>query len=185
MNLENLKELGYDYISNTSEYCNRAKLVGQFWDGDEQISKVYYFEEMLSYVQFNGYYSSYDGMMFSDCYEVEPEEYTATRYNPKKTVEFTVDGLLNDIRNIFENDIFKDSPVSPIAKLDGVSSCECIEEYDRDDYGAEAHRIYKIETITNQTIFVRVDGYYASYGGFELETVKLVEPKQKTITIYE
>lgn len=50
-------------------------------DGYNEIETVYYFEKFNCYVKFEGYYSSYEGYEFGNCYLVQPEEYTAIRYN--------------------------------------------------------------------------------------------------------
>lgn len=37
----------------------------------------------------------------------------------------------------------------------------------------------------NETLLARIDGWYQSYYGAEYNDWKFVEPKQKTITVYE
>lgn len=49
-------------------------------DGAKTINTVYYFEKFNCYVKFEGYYTSYEGHEFGNCYLVQPEEYTAIRY---------------------------------------------------------------------------------------------------------
>ncbi len=181
VNLKELKVNGYDFLSNTNNHFEGGILVGQFWDGQEDVSKVYQFG--TEYVQFNGYYSSYGGFEFTECFLVEPKPYTAVKFNKIEMEVFSVDKLFNDIEHIINNDHKENEIEDAIKNLPYVNSCEYIEGYDRDEYGAEAYRIYKI--VSHETYFVRVDGTYSSYSGFEFESIKLVEPKQKIITVYE
>ncbi len=49
-------------------------------------------------------------------------------------------------------------------------------------YGTDCSRTYYFPTAD---IYVKFLGYYSSYSGFEYSSFKLVEPQEKTITVYE
>lgn len=73
---EDLKKLGnFKKVYSDSEYN----------DGNDSIVNVYYFEQFNAFIQFEGFYTSYEGHAFENCYQVEPEEYIAIRYNQIKT----------------------------------------------------------------------------------------------------
>lgn len=114
-------------------------------------------------------------------YLVEPEEYTAVRFNKVVEIPFSTDRLLADIKSQYD----KYSEVDSLDDIPYVISVKLIERYDRDDYGAEAHRIFKVTIDNGEKHIVKIDGYYSSYNGFELETVKIVKPVEKTVIVYE
>lgn len=49
-------------------------------------------------------------------------------------------------------------------------------------YGIDCSRTYYFPTAD---IYIKFLGYYSSYSGFEYSSFKLVEPQEKTITVYE
>lgn len=72
------------YNESIVEKCGKFKRMcvdSSYDDGSESRWTVYYFENFNCYVQFEGYYTSYNGTTFEDCFLVEPEEYMAIRYN--------------------------------------------------------------------------------------------------------
>ena len=148
---------------------------------DEQVTAVWHFPSIDAYVKFEGEQSSYDGTECTNLYLVEPEEYTAVRFIKSKVEVFSVDRLLADIKSQFE----KEPEIDCIRNIQYVTSVKSIEEYDRDDYGAEAHRIFEVTIDNGEKHIVRIDGYNSSYSGFELETVKIVKPVEKTVIVYE
>lgn len=89
------EEKTIEFLSKDTMYLDKDFLdkIGEFIfvyqdsdydDGVNAIEAVYYFKDFDCHVQFDGYYTSYDGYTFEDCFLVEPEEYIAIRYNKKK-----------------------------------------------------------------------------------------------------
>jgi hypothetical protein len=71
-------------IESDNEFCGEIQLCSHesdYDDGYNNMEVVYHFPKWDCYVQMNGYYASHHGYEFTDCYLVEPEEYTAIRYN--------------------------------------------------------------------------------------------------------
>jgi hypothetical protein len=81
-----------DFISGDTEYFSETD--NQFYgeievcsqesdyeDGYNHVEVVYHFPKWECHVQMNGYYASHNGYEFTDCCLVEPEVYTAVRYN--------------------------------------------------------------------------------------------------------
>jgi hypothetical protein len=152
---------------------------------DEQVTAVWHFPAVNCYVRFDGKVTD----VVSSCdnvYLVEPEEYTAVRFNKVKIEPFSTDRLLVDIQNCnnFQYD-FDEALDDLKSNLLYITSVKSIEEYDRDDYGAKAYRIFEVTIDNGEKHIIRMDGCYSSYGGFELETVKIVKPVEKTVIVYE
>lgn len=59
---------------------------------------------------------------------------------------------------------------------------------DEDSYGGEGkgEEYWHVYSITNgtETVYVKFDGYYASYSGSEFQEWFFVEPKEVTVTQY-
>lgn len=60
-----------------------------------------------------------------------------------------------------------------------------------DHYGGEGEgeTYYDVFHLIDQNLFIKISGYYASHCGVEyydgFDSIKKVEPKEKTITVYE
>lgn len=152
---------------------------------DEQVTAVWHFPAVDCYVKFEGEQSSYDGTECNDLYLVEPEEYTAVRFN--KVVEIKIDSskLIADIESFYNRHSSENEPVDVIADFPYVSNVNEIENYDRDEYGAEAHRIIEVTVNDGEKYVVKVDGHYSSNSGFSFETCKIVKPVEKMVIVYE
>jgi len=81
-----------EFISRDTEYFSESDneffgpiefctIEPDYVDDYNNIEVVYHFPKWDCHVQMNGYYASRHGYEFTDCYLVEPEEYTAIRYN--------------------------------------------------------------------------------------------------------
>ena len=149
---------------------------------DEEVTAIWYFPSIDVYVKFEGDQSSYIGTECTNLYLVEPEEYTAVRFNKVVEILFTPRQLCVNIEHALQT---KYDLEDSIIAIPYITSVNLIEQYDRDDYGAEAYRIFEIEIDNGEKHIVRIDGYYSSYSGFELETVKIVKPVEKTVIVYE
>ncbi len=149
---------------------------------DEQVTAVWHFPSIDAYVKFEGEQSSYDGTECTNLYLVEPEEYTAVRFNKFVEILFTPRQLCVDIEHALQT---KYDLEDSIIAIPYITSVNLIEQYDRDEYGAEAYRIFEVTIDNGEKHIVRIDGYYSSYSGFEVETVKIVKPVEKTVIVYE
>lgn len=151
---------------------------------DEQVTAVWHFPAVDAYVKFEGYISSYDRSVCINLYLVEPEEYTAIRFN--KVIEIKIDSskLIADVKSYY-NRHSENEPVDVIVDFSYVTSVNEIETYNRDDYDAEAHRIIEVTVNDGEKYVVKVDGHYSSYSGFSFETCKIVKPVEKTVIVYE
>lgn len=72
--------------------------------------------------------------------------------------------------------------------LDGLEKDGIRFEYE-DNYGGEGQgdAYWSVYSFTNGTevVYVKFDGWYASYNGAEYDEWYFVEPEQKTITVFE
>jgi hypothetical protein len=169
-----------------SSVGENLKRIERIREDDEQVTAVWHFPSIDAYVKFEGEQSSYDGTECNNLYLVVPEEYTAVRFN--KVVEIKIDSskLIADIESYYNRHNVSDGePVDIIGDFPYVTNVNEIENYDRDEYGAEAHRIIEVTVNDGEKYVVKVDGYYSSYSGFSFETCKIVTKKEKTVTVYE
>jgi len=62
----------------------------------------------------------------------------------------------------------------------------CVESIggDEEQWGSKYYFVYEF-TKNKQSIYVKFDGYYASYSGSTFSNFKEVKPVNKTITVYE
>lgn len=175
-----------DFLAGDNAYLSPDPTLGNITLKDTRSSyeegydyrwTVYYFEDWNAYVEFYGYYTSYDGLDCDECYLVEPEEYVAVRYNkceivpePIKSIDDLVSSM-NDwiIRNNSLDDLCAHFAMSSNGELvyqDGISQIFKLNMFGTDDY-------------------IGFYGYDSSFSGFIVETVKKVFPKQQMITIFE
>lgn len=91
--------------------------------------------------------------------------------------------LHDDYGEKFDSNIKVDSYYKEIIPfLKKVKNISFVEEYTRDEYGGEAHLIFHIE---NTNFYIKIEGWYSSSDGFQVDQYKFVTPIQKTITVYE
>lgn len=72
----------YSTLSRLLNILKDSKCVDSYGgegQGDNYYS-VYHFPEVDMYIKFYGYYQSYNGSEYQDCYLVEPKEVTKTEY---------------------------------------------------------------------------------------------------------
>ena len=61
-----------------------------------------------------------------------------------------------------------------------------VEHVGGEDQGSEYYSIYRFtDTISNETVFIKFEGWYASYVGSEYRHMFEVKPVEKTIIVYE
>ena len=77
IDIEYFSEEDADFFGSI-DFCTSES---DYDDGYNNIEVVYHFPKWDCHVQMNGYYASHHGYEFTDCCLVEPEEYTAIRYN--------------------------------------------------------------------------------------------------------
>ena len=63
-------------------------------------------------------------------------------------------------------------------------TCKCVDNYDGEDQGSDYWSVYSF-TKDNETVYVKFQGWYASHYGSEYQSWSFVEPKQKTVTVFE
>lgn len=59
---------------------------------------------------------------------------------------------------------------------------EEVDSHGGEDQGSDYWAVYKFK---KSGYYVKAQGWYASYQGHEWQTISIVEPKKKTITVYE
>lgn len=106
----------------------------------------------------------------------------------KNTVKELLDNCDSEtINGFFESEYEQDYYTLPEDRKafdDADIKVEHVDNYGGEDQGSEYWSVYKF-TKGADTVFVRFQGYYASYVGSEFHEWFFVEPKEKTITVYE
>ena len=82
--------------------------------------------------------------------------------------------ILTNSQLYFEYDYSEDLPFS----------YKCVDSYGGEGCGDNFYTVIQIQD-DEEEIFVKFKGWYSSYNGVEYESWKFVQPKQKTITVYE
>ena len=175
-----------DFLAADTTYLSPDPIIGNIFlkdtrssyeDGYDYRWAVYYFEDWDAYVEFSGYYTSYDGLECDQCYLVEPEEYVATRYNKCEIASEpikSIDDLVSSMNYwIIDNN-----------SLDDL--CEHFATYSNGElvHQDDVSQIFKLNMFGTDE-YIGFYGYNSSYTGFVVENVKKVSPKQKIITIFE
>lgn len=62
---------------------------------------------------------------------------------------------------------------------------EFVERYGGEEQGSDYWSVFKFISKTGVELYVKFDGYYQSYCGAEFQGYFEVEPKEKTIIVYE
>lgn len=70
------------------------------------------------------------------------------------------------------------------AFIDQGISVNCVESHGGEDQGRDFYSVYKFST-QDETVYIKFQGWYASYNGSEFEEWNFVEPVEKMITVYE
>ena len=60
----------------------------------------------------------------------------------------------------------------------------CVDSYGGEEQGRDFYTVYKFAT-QDEVVYIKFQGWYASYVGSEFEEWKFVEPVEKMITVYE
>lgn len=61
---------------------------------------------------------------------------------------------------------------------------EDIKQVGGEDEGRDYYSVMKFSEDDHEEVYVKFQGWYASYHGSEFESWKIVEPKLKTVTVY-
>ena len=70
--------------------------------------------------------------------------------------------------------------------IDSNIEFEYIKQVGGEDQGSIYYSIYQFtDTISNETVFIKFEGWYASYVGSEYRHMFEVKPVEKTIIVYE
>ena len=106
----------------------------------------------------------------------------------KNTVKELLDNFDSDTINGFFESCYEDNYYGEQEDKDALTAAgiavELIDNYGGEEQGSQYWSIYKF-TKGDESVFVKFNGYYASYVGSEFQEFMFVEPKQKTITVYE
>ena len=61
-----------------------------------------------------------------------------------------------------------------------------VADYGGEDMGSEYWKVYKFtDKNTGEEVYIKFDGWYASYEGAEYTEMSIVQPVVKTVTVYE
>lgn len=65
-------------------------------------------------------------------------------------------------------------------------SYEFVSDYGGEGQGSDYWTVYKFtDNATGEEVFIKFDGWYQSYNGAEYESCFVVQPKEKTVVVYE
>jgi hypothetical protein len=65
-------------------------------------------------------------------------------------------------------------------------SFELLDSYGGEGQGSDYWSVYKFtDNNTGEEVFVKFDGWYASYDGAEYQSCFVVQPREKVVTFYE
>ena len=66
----------------------------------------------------------------------------------------------------------------------GVTAIESVDQYGGEGQGETYYNIFKFTFAEDDEVYIKFDGWYASYNGAEYQESFLVEPRQVTVTQY-
>lgn len=67
----------------------------------------------------------------------------------------------------------------------GWAMLDMVEHYGGEGQGETYYTVYSFLNPQGETVYIQLDGWYASYNGSEYIDTFEVTPKEKTITVYE
>lgn len=70
------------------------------------------------------------------------------------------------------------------AEAHGIAQPTLVEDFGGEDMGSTYYAVHKF-TRGDETVFIKFYGYYASYNGADYEGFVFVNPKEKTVVVYE
>lgn len=92
---------------------------------------------------------------------------------------------LNSNKDVVEEILMDSYYYKEYTSLEGLPfSFKCVDSYGGEGCGDNFYTVIQIQD-DEEEIFVKLQGWYSSYNGVEYESWKFVQPKQKTITVYE
>lgn len=94
--------------------------------------------------------------------------------------------IKTELIEIFEDEGICESLMFGECDIDDIRdfTFEQVAHFGGEGQGSKFYAVWKI-TRSGETVYVRFDGYYQSHYGTDYQGWKFVEPKQKTITVYE
>ena len=103
-------------------------------------------------------------------------------------MSLTLDEVLENLEKFTDkNGISELEYIEDDTKI-GKLKVSCIEQVGGEDEGSHYHLLLQVKKGA-ESAFVKITGYYSSYCGVEFDSLsscaRLVQPKQKTITVYE
>lgn len=102
----------------------------------------------------------------------------------RKSSDFDLNMLLDtNITNSFGLKYEVDSSFHDLLNQIGEFQIVQTDDSNRDGYNTE--QIFRVFYFTDHDVYVKVKGYWNSYGGNTFESMKEVKPVTKTITVYE
>lgn len=106
----------------------------------------------------------------------------------KNTIKELLDNCDSDMINGFFESCYHDdyygSDEDRQALKDSGIEVEHVANHGGEGEGSDYWSVYKF-TKDGESVYVKFQGYYASYVGSEFHEWFFVEPKQQTITVYE
>lgn len=69
--------------------------------------------------------------------------------------------------------------------IDRLGDFEIVGTDDSDRDGYDTEQIFRVFHFTDHNVYVKIKGFWNSYGGNQFESMKEVKPTTKTVTVYE
>lgn len=107
-----------------------------------------------------------------------------TEIADRKSSDFDLNMLLDtNITNISSLKYEVDSSFHVLLDRIGEFQIVQMDDSDRDGYNTED--TFRVLHFAAHDVYVKVKGFWSSYGGDKFDSMKEVKPTQKTITVYE
>ncbi len=102
----------------------------------------------------------------------------------RKSSGFDLSSLLDsEINNLTDLKVEVDNSFHNL--LDLIGEFEVVLEDDSDRSGYDTEQVFRVLYFKEHDVYVKVKGYWNSYGGDHFESMKEVKPTTKTVTVYE
>jgi hypothetical protein len=113
-------------------------------------------------------------------FNIKDELFEILETHKQKTIDFFF-----NIDFFFKQDQYTHAVIDDVLSGKGYRFT-CVESIggDEAEWGSKYYTVYEF-TKNKQSIYVKFDGYYASYSGSTFTDFKEVNPAKKTITVYE
>lgn len=76
------------------------------------------------------------------------------------------------------------SPFESFANANGINKPELVDNYGGEDMGSDYYAVHKF-TRSDESVYIKFWGWYASYDGAEYQDFSVVTPKEKMVVVYD